>query len=159
MNALFILLACVAAPPVLVVADAAQPQRDVMPHAEFLVDAAAQWTLADVTSGAPSHGFTAQLHLDPWPRKPLAIWVRFAVASGLPEPRRYLLEVTPQWLHADVFVRFPDGATSEKTTGRILPLRARDVPRGESMVFLPLRPGVETTVYVRLFQDLSLIHI
>jgi len=155
LNALFILLACVAAPPVLVVADAAQPQRDVMPHAEFLVDAAAQWTLADVTSGAPSHGFTAQLHLDPWPRKPLAIWVRFAVASGLPEPRRYLLEVTPQWLHADVFVRFPDGATSEKTTGRILPLRARDVPRGESMVFLPLRPGVETTVYVRLFQDLG----
>ncbi len=127
-------------------------------HLEILEDKEKQWTIKDVTSPeiasqfvpsqdeVPNFGFTDS-----------AFWVRFRVEDLAEEPLKWLLSVKSNLFFIDVYVPTPDSGQYQVTqTGTILPFNTREIEHPGFLFNLPLAPGEEQEIYLRLESEAAM---
>jgi signal transduction histidine kinase len=123
-------------------------------HLEILEDKEKTWTINDVTSpelasqfvpsqeDAPNFGFTDS-----------AFWVRFRVRNEADITTKWQLAIarTTNVAFMELYVPLPDQQGTKITkTGTYLPFDTRDVEHHQFIFNLPLPPGTEQTIHLRV---------
>jgi PAS domain S-box-containing protein len=127
-------------------------------HLEILEDASGLQTIEDITSPEISSLFTPSQEETPsFGFTKSAYWARFHVANTADEPANWLLSVDSYLFFIDTYVPASGSSQYKVTrTGTALPFGAREIEHPRFLFTLPLAPGEESTIYVRLESESAL---
>lgn len=131
-------------------------------HLEILEDEDKFWTIDDVSSSELAQQFVPSQETAPnLGFSDSAFWIRFRVRNETEETTDWQLAIqrTTNLFFTDVYVPAPDQQSFMVTkTGTYLPFQTRDVKVTQYVFNVPLLPGAEQTIHMRI-QSEGLISI
>ena len=124
---------------------------------EILEDRERRWTLKDVTSPELSRRFVRSVKDIPnFGYSKSLYWVRFSLENRLAEGKDFLLEVGyPHLDRFDLYFFAPGGKIQQKTGGRLIPFRSRELKHRNFLYRLTLEPGKPCTFYMLIDTESS----
>ena len=121
-------------------------------HAEFMEDPDGRLTVDDIRSGAYDGRFAAgRSDVENFGFSPSAYWVKFILPAGTAQTQQLLLELSwPVLDRVEFFYPVDGDRYASRIAGDRFPWATRDFKHHNLVFSVPLRPGRESTYYLRV---------